>query len=69
MQRRREHVECESRPGLGCLIYGTAECAQSRKFKVRVKRWMRTRVSVELWGLVVAVVVGLLGVLGYWLLL
>lgn len=43
MQRRREHMECESRPGLGCLIYGTRTCSHSRKFKTRFKRWMRSR--------------------------
>ncbi|ROT42154.1 hypothetical protein SODALDRAFT_335975 [Sodiomyces alkalinus F11] len=26
MRRRREHFECESRPGLGCLVLGTASC-------------------------------------------
>jgi hypothetical protein len=38
MQRRREHIECESRPGLGCLIYGTRICAHRRKLTTRVKR-------------------------------
>jgi hypothetical protein len=42
MQRRREHIECESRPGLGCLIYGTSTCSHARKLKTRVKKWMRT---------------------------
>jgi hypothetical protein len=41
MQRRREHIECESRPGLGCLIYGTRTCPHARKLKTRVKRWLR----------------------------
>ncbi|AEO66428.1 e39c7567-572b-4603-b171-c21ad213ae1e [Thermothielavioides terrestris] len=41
MRRRREHMECESRPGLGCLIYGTSTCPQARKLKTRVKKWWR----------------------------
>ncbi|KAL2267218.1 hypothetical protein VTJ83DRAFT_4495 [Remersonia thermophila] len=42
MKRRREHIECESRPGLGCLIYGTRTCTHSRKLKTRFRRWMRS---------------------------
>jgi hypothetical protein len=41
MQRRREHIECESRPGLGCLIYGTATCPHARQLRTRFKKWMR----------------------------
>lgn len=43
MQRRREHIECESRPGLGCIVYGTRTCPHARKLKTRVKKWMRAR--------------------------
>ncbi|KAK4099393.1 hypothetical protein N658DRAFT_540606, partial [Parathielavia hyrcaniae] len=39
--RWREHIECESRPGLGCLIYGISTCPHARKVKTRVKKWMR----------------------------
>jgi hypothetical protein len=38
MQRRREHLECESRPGLGCLVYGTRICAHRRSLAARLKR-------------------------------
>lgn len=41
MQRRREHIECESRPGLGCLIYGTATCPHARRLRTRMKKWVR----------------------------
>ncbi|KAK5654504.1 hypothetical protein OQA88_7133 [Cercophora sp. LCS_1] len=57
MQRRREHIECESRPGLGCLINGTSTCPHSRQLKTRLKRWMRVRLSIEVWGLLLAIVV------------
>ncbi|RWA02998.1 hypothetical protein EKO27_g12107, partial [Xylaria grammica] len=35
MQRRREHLECESRPGLGCLVFGTAACIHRRSLAQR----------------------------------
>jgi len=41
MQRRREHIECESRPGLGCLIYGTRTCPHARQLRTRIKKWLR----------------------------
>ena len=56
MERRREHIECESRPGLGCLIYGTSACPQRRKIGSRVKRWMRMRLTFEMWWLLLALV-------------
>ncbi|KAK0643816.1 hypothetical protein B0T16DRAFT_189240 [Cercophora newfieldiana] len=57
MQRRREHIECESRPGLGCLINGTATCPQARKLNTRLKRWLRVRlISIEIWGVLLAVI-------------
>ena len=65
MQRRREHIECESRPGLGCLIYGTTTCPHSRRLKTRLKRWLRLRLSIELWGLLLALIPLLVG----WLLM
>ncbi|KAK1836873.1 hypothetical protein QBC39DRAFT_247094 [Podospora conica] len=70
MRRRREHGECESRPGLGCLIYGTERCAVARQLRVRARRWLRTRVvAVEVWGVLLLVgVVGavVVGVVVYW---
>ncbi|KAI1208497.1 uncharacterized protein F4807DRAFT_431531 [Annulohypoxylon truncatum] len=63
MQRRREHMECESRPGLGCLVYGTKKCAHQRLLKVRVKRWLRSRLTIELWWILLALVPVLLGCL------
>lgn len=59
MQRRREHVECESRPGLGCLIYGTRECEHARRLGTRLKRWIR----MPSWGARAKVVAALLVVL------
>ncbi|KAK2046389.1 F-box domain-containing protein [Colletotrichum somersetense] len=54
MQRRREHMECESRPGLGCLVYGTSACSHRRKISVRCQRWLRRRLTVELWWVLLA---------------
>ncbi|KAI2618089.1 hypothetical protein GGS26DRAFT_392997 [Hypomontagnella submonticulosa] len=56
MQRRREHMECESRPGLGCLVYGTKTCAHQRKLIVRLKRWLRCQLTIELWWVLMALV-------------
>lgn len=61
MQRRREHVECESRPGLGCLVYGTPVCAHRRDWKTSWKRWMRRQVTIELWWILLAAIPLLLG--------
>lgn len=61
MQRRREHIECESRPGLGCLIYGTSTCPHARKLRTRVKKWMRALpVDQVRWALLVASLVPLI---------
>jgi len=53
MQRRREHMECESRPGLGCLVMGTSTCAHLRR-RSRFQRWFRTRLTLELWWVLLA---------------
>ncbi|KAK1634979.1 F-box domain-containing protein [Colletotrichum phormii] len=56
MQRRREHMECESRPGLGCLVYGTSVCSHRRKIGARCQRWLRRRLTVELWWVLIALI-------------
>ncbi|KAL7627231.1 hypothetical protein AAE478_001420 [Parahypoxylon ruwenzoriense] len=48
MQRRREHFECESRPGLGCLVYGTKSCAHRQQPGFWMKRCLRSRLTIEL---------------------
>lgn len=63
MQRRREHIECESRPGLGCLVYGTSICIHRKKLRLDYKRWLRTHVTVELWLILLALVPVLFGML------
>ncbi|KAK3898775.1 hypothetical protein C8A05DRAFT_18692 [Staphylotrichum tortipilum] len=61
MQRRREHIECESRPGLGCLIYGTRTCPHARKLRTRIKKWMRAHeIDRTHWMLLLASLVPLL---------
>lgn len=58
MRRRREHIECESRPGLGCLVYSTPECAHR---KDRWRRWMRRQITLEIWWILLAVIPLLMG--------
>lgn len=56
MKRRREHIECESRPDLGCLIYGTKVCVHRRSVAQRWARRLRTILTAELWWLLVAAI-------------
>lgn len=61
MQRRREHMECESRPGLGCLVYDTPQCALRRDWRWKWSRRMRRQVTIELWWILLAALPVLLG--------
>lgn len=61
MQRRREHIECESRPGLGCLVYATPQCAYRRGWRTVWGRWMRRQITVEIWWILLAVFPLILG--------
>lgn len=54
-------MECESRPGLGCLVYDTPRCALRRNWRGKWSRRMRRQVTVELWWVLLAVVPLLLG--------
>lgn len=66
MQRRREHMECESRPGLGCLVYGTEICTRRQKLRGRYyTRWLRAHFTIELWWILLALVPVLLGM--FWM--
>ena len=56
MKRRREHIECESRPGLGCLIYGTTTCVHRRRGLTGLNFWLRRRLTVEMWWVLLALV-------------
>ncbi|CAK7213111.1 hypothetical protein SBRCBS47491_001691 [Sporothrix bragantina] len=55
MKRRREHIECESRPDLGCLIYNTRTCVHRRPPRL-LHRWFRRRLTVEMWWVLLAMV-------------
>ncbi|CAK7207108.1 hypothetical protein SEUCBS139899_009916 [Sporothrix eucalyptigena] len=55
MKRRREHIECESRPDLGCLIYNTRTCVHRRPPRL-LHRWFRRRLTVEMWWVLLAIV-------------
>ncbi len=54
MKHRREHIECESQPGLGCLVFGTSVCTHRRKPVQKLKRWLRAQLTVELWWILMA---------------
>ncbi|KAH7238474.1 hypothetical protein BKA59DRAFT_247527 [Fusarium tricinctum] len=56
MRRRREHVECESRPGLGCLVYGTRTCSHRSLLSKRLPRWMQVKLTIEVWWIVLALI-------------
>lgn len=56
MQRRREHIECESRPGLGCLVYGTTTCSHRAKRPSRWRSGLQAKFTIELWWLLLALV-------------
>ena len=51
MQRRRQHFECESRPGIGCLIYGTSRCSHRPRLVNSWRRCFSLRLTIELWWL------------------
>ncbi|KAH6958466.1 hypothetical protein DER45DRAFT_224089 [Fusarium avenaceum] len=56
MRRRREHVECESRPGLGCLVYGTRTCSHRSLLSKTLPRWMQVKLTIEVWWIVLALI-------------
>lgn len=56
MKRRREHIECESRPGLGCVVYSTPTCPHRRSLTSRWLRWLRITLTAELWWLLLAAI-------------
>ncbi|KAF3767555.1 hypothetical protein M406DRAFT_253493 [Cryphonectria parasitica EP155] len=61
MQRRREHLECESRPGLGCLIYNTPQCTHRRDWRRIWARRMRRQNTSEIWWVLLAAIPLLMG--------
>ncbi|KAI1431867.1 hypothetical protein GGR50DRAFT_677317 [Xylaria sp. CBS 124048] len=61
MRRRRQHLECESRPGLGCLVFGTSTCVHRQNVGRRCQRWLRSHMSVEFWWFWLALLPVLLG--------
>jgi hypothetical protein len=65
MKRRREHMECESRPGLGCLVYSTSTCTWRKKHAAsRWQRWLQAKLTIELRWLLLSV---LLAAFAWWL--
>jgi hypothetical protein len=55
MKRRREHMECDSRPGVGCLVFSTKTCVH-RKRRSRWRRWASFKFTIELWWVLLALV-------------
>ncbi|KAI0158586.1 hypothetical protein BJ166DRAFT_592820 [Pestalotiopsis sp. NC0098] len=55
MQRRREHMECESRPGLGCLVFGTQICVNKPQMRSIWARWLRAQLTIEAWWVLLAI--------------
>ncbi|KAL2760346.1 hypothetical protein ACRALDRAFT_1067082 [Sodiomyces alcalophilus JCM 7366] len=53
MRRRRDHFECESRPGLGCVVLGRTTCEHRRRRRAQEEeeRAMRRRRRLRPWGL------------------
>ena len=62
MKRRREHIECGSRPGIGCIVYGTPKCQHRQRSR---SRWrggvMKAQFTIEVWWMLV----GMLPILAY----
>ncbi|UNI13353.1 hypothetical protein JDV02_000104 [Purpureocillium takamizusanense] len=57
MRRRREHIECESRPGLGCVVYGTPACSHRLRRPNRWRAGLQAKFTVELWWLLLIALV------------
>lgn len=49
-------MECESRPGLGCLVFGTRSCSHRSALSKRLPRWLHIKFTIELWWVIIAVV-------------
>ncbi|KAL5594146.1 uncharacterized protein BROUX77_007493 [Berkeleyomyces rouxiae] len=41
IQHYRNHLECEARPGIGCMIYNTKVCFHRRTPADRMRQWLR----------------------------
>lgn len=74
MKRRREHGECETKPGgRGCLVLGTAVCEVRREkmasevFKRRLGGMLREPTMI--WWLLVGILGVAIAVLGGWAML
>ena len=65
MKRRREHIECETRPGLGCVVLSTPTCPHRRSALVRWRNWLRATLTVELWWLFLMAIPSI--ICGVWL--
>ena len=56
MKRRREHQECDSKPGgRGCLVLGRDVCLDKKRSNHLKVVWRHLRSGIPLWLVVVAV--------------
>ncbi|OWT43154.1 F-box domain-containing protein [Pochonia chlamydosporia 170] len=56
MKRRREHIECDTRPGIGCIVYGTPTCSHRQRSPNRWRSRLHTKLTIEIWWILVALV-------------
>lgn len=61
MKRRREHIECNTRPGIGCIVYGTPTCSHRQQKPNRWRARLQTKFTVELWWILLAFLPVLIG--------
>ena len=48
-------MECDSRPGVGCLVFGTKTCVHRKRYS-RWRRWMSLKFTIELWWVLLALI-------------
>lgn|SRR5687767_9850079 len=56
IRERRKHIECESRPDLGCLVLGTVFCTRRPNRWQRWRHKLKSKVVIEAWLLSLVVV-------------
>lgn len=60
MKQRREHIECDCRPGIGCLVYGTPTCSHRQRSPGRWRSRIHIKITIERWGILLALLPALL---------
>lgn len=60
MRARRKHFECESRPGLGCLVFDTPKCRHRPRGLRWLTRWVTIRYEPILFCIPLTIIIHLL---------